>query len=442
MKNSSIIFTLSLLVTLHVYAAEEAYDPFGGYKAVQAEGKIYFYTQIIDGVWWIVAPSGNVFISKGVNHVSYTADFSPALGYSPYAQVTRKKYGNQGTWADAAIERLRKWNINTLGSWSNKILYSRKMPYTVNLNIAAQAGGDWEQGVFPDVYSKKFERTADRIARLECKPRRKDVYLLGYFTDNELRWGPDWRGDTSLLIEYLRLPKESAGHQKAIQFLRLTYSTVKQLNGAWKTNATAFQELAAIQEFSESEQKKRDEAEFLYVTAERYFEVCHNAIIKSDINHMILGVRFAGKAPEPVLRALRNYVDIVSFNTYNKRPPNKSLREIHDLTGRPLMITEFSFKARDSGLPNTKGAGKPVATQQDRAQHFETFVTELMQLTYMVGYHWFEYADEPKEGRFDGENSNFGLVNIEDEPWETLVAKMTEVNKRVEAIHMKSADNK
>jgi hypothetical protein len=99
------------------------------------------------------------------------------------------------------------------------------------------------------------------------------------------------------------------------------------------------------------------------------------------------------------------------------------------------MLTEFSFKAMDSGLPNTRGAGQPVKTQQDRADNFDTYVTELIKLPYAVGFHWFEYTDEPAEGRFDGENSNYGLVNIKDETWETLTKRMCEVNARLEVIH-------
>ena len=48
--------------------------------------------------------------------------------------------------------------------------------------------------------------------------------------------------------------------------------------------------------------------------------------------------------------------------------------------------------------------------------------------SYVVGYHWFEYADEPAEGRFDGENSNFGVVNIEDDPYQERVDQMTVSN--------------
>ena len=42
----------------------------------------------------------------------------------------------------------------------------------------------------------------------------------------------------------------------------------------------------------------------------------------------------------------------------------------------------------------------------------------------MVGDEWFEYVDEPEGGRFDGENNNFGLVNVEDQPYQPLVDQM------------------
>ena len=53
----------------------------------------------------------------------------------------------------------------------------------------------------------------------------------------------------------------------------------------------------------------------------------------------------------------------------------------------------------------------------------------------MVGYHWFEHADQPAEGRFDGENSNYGTVTIEDDPYVELTETMTRVNAMAERIH-------
>lgn len=68
---------------------------------------------------------------------------------------------------------------------------------------------------------------------------------------------------------------------------------------------------------------------------------------------------------------------------------------------------------------------------------FTRYVHGLLDLPFMVGFHWFEHADEPKEGRFDGENSNYGLVTIEDQPWEVLTRRMTQVNAGLESRHAK-----
>jgi hypothetical protein len=50
----------------------------------------------------------------------------------------------------------------------------------------------------------------------------------------------------------------------------------------------------------------------------------------------------------------------------------------------------------------------------------------------VVGYHWFEHADQPAEGRFDDEKSNFGTVSIEDEVDAELTDAMTRVNAAAE----------
>ena len=52
-------------------------------------------------------------------------------------------------------------------------------------------------------------------------------------------------------------------------------------------------------------------------------------------------------------------------------------------------------------------------------------------------YHWFEHADEPKEGRFDGENSKYGVVDIQDEPYKILTQAMTRLNAQAEKLHEK-----
>jgi agarase len=39
-----------------------------------------------------------------------------------------------------------------------------------------------------------------------------------------------------------------------------------------------------------------------------------------------------------------------------------------------------------------------------------------------VGWHWFEWVDQPAEGRFDGENN--GLVSEQDVPYLELTSAM------------------
>ncbi|RLF04268.1 MAG: hypothetical protein DRK00_07075, partial [Thermoprotei archaeon] len=136
-----------------------------------------------------------------------------------------------------------------------------------------------------------------------------------------------------------------------------------------------------------------------------------------------------------VLEVAGRYVDVVTVNLYTLEPPIEALEYIHRVTGRPVMITEFSFKALDSGLPNTRGAGQPIGTQRERAYLAANYVLKAVELPYVIGYHWFQYSDQPREGRFDGENSNFGLVRIDDEPWELLTRVFTLVNSRVEEVH-------
>ena len=409
-------------------------DNYGGWNKLRFESTGFFQVSMRDGIWWLVTPQGNAFISKGVNHVNFRADDAPALGYSPYERTVQDKYGSQEAWAGVVVDRLRGWGFNTLGSWSSPGTFSQNMPYTVNLDLATRAGADWLKGTVGDFFSEDFEQRLGAACQQLCGPRSGDPWLLGYFTDNELRWGADWRGKQSLLEEYLCFPEGAPGKKAALAFLQQRYTDLAALNRAWGTNITGWNELSG-REQSNTDVFRKDQEAWQEIVAERYFAMCKRAIRKADPNHLILGCRFAGQAPDPVLRGLKNNVDVVSFNNYGHTAPVEALQDIHRLTGRPIMLTEFSFKAMDSGLPNTRGAGHPVETQKDRAEGFKRYVHGLIDLPFMVGFHWFEHADEPKEGRFDGENSNYGLVTIEDRPWDILTQCMTQVNAGLEVRH-------
>lgn len=426
---------MSLLAAGSAGAAEQR-DRFGGWSGVRGKATGFFHTEKLDGVWWLITPDGNAFLSKGVNHVSYTGNAAPALGYAPYGRATQAKYGSAGKWAEASAGRLRGWGFNTVGAWSVPEMFTQKLPYVVILNMAASAGANWQRGHVADVFAPRFAEALKQQAEKLCMPRAHDPFLLGYFTDNELRWGPDWRSKKSLLEEFLALPTEAPGKQAALKLIRGRFEAIEALNQALGTQVKSFDELAKLTELPMgSPAAKELQAAFLTEYARAYFRACREAILRADPNHLILGCRFASYAPPPVVEAMGEFVDVVSFNNYGAVPPAEQLAGLNRTTGKPVMLTEFSFKAQDSGLPNTKGAGRPLATQQERADHFDHYVTALAKMPFVVGFHWFEYADEPKEGRFDGENSNYGLVDIKDDPWQVLVERMTRVNASIEEVH-------
>ena len=67
-----------------------------------------------------------------------------------------------------------------------------------------------------------------------------------------------------------------------------------------------------------------------------------------------------------------------------------------------------------------------ASSQQQRANQFENFIAPLYEDTpALVGDDWFQYVDEPPGGRTgDGENSDFGMIDVHGNPYPTMVGAM------------------
>jgi hypothetical protein len=373
-----------------------------------------------DGVFWLIDPEGGRCLSKGVNTVRFDQDKIRDSERIPYADACRRKYGSEDAWRAAVARRLAGWGFNSLGSWSDEAVAAGPVPLAVATNLDLGMSFAWQHNEqkrneppqpFPDVFDPAFEQHVRRRAQELCAPRSGEQRLIGSFIDNELRWGPDWRGPEQLLPLFLQLSPATPGRIAAAGWLR-------QRHGG----------PAPTQPPSEA-----DSEAFAGLLADRYFALAIAAIKAADANHLILGCRFALPPPKPVVEAAARHLDVISFNCYDTDPSEKF--DVYAATGKPCLIGEFSFRGEDSGLPNTNGAGPKVANQSERAASFRRYVTTALQRPALVGYHWFEHADQPAEGRFDGENSNFGTVTIEDVIYEELTRTMTAVNADAEAVH-------
>src|SRR6266404_3246958 len=92
------------------------------------------------------------------------------------------------------------------------------------------------------------------------------------------------------------------------------------------------------------------------------------------------------------------------------------------LTGKPVLVSEFYMCAQQnrSGNKNDRSIFPTLATQGERITGFRNTVLALLRIPYVIGADWFQYYDEPTHGRGDGENFNFGLVDINDQPTRVL----------------------
>jgi hypothetical protein len=233
---------------------------------------------------------------------------------------------------------------------------------------------------------------------------------------------------------------------------------IAKLNEAWGAGIQSFDDILRHVELSGSNRETviSDKAAFLALIAERYFSCTTKAIRAIDPDHLILGCRFAGgHATADVWAAAAEYCDVLTLNYYGNVDLDReiALDDEHSCRGdplgvpfagfaklacgKPLMVTEWSFIALDSGLPCTNGAGQRFRTQAQRAKAAGIFAETLLRIPEVIGFDYFMWADEPALGISSSfpENSNYGLVNGDNEVYQDLVNSLSGVLKQAGRLH-------
>jgi hypothetical protein len=408
-------------------------DKYTGSLKVQLEATGFFRVAQIADRWWLVTPDGHPFFSTGVNVLSFNGTAAKD-GTEHYKNAVTAKFGTPQKWSDAALQNCQDWGINTVGGWSDWSLFKGRMPFTVLLDV----------GTAPDYFAPEFAQHAHDVLTPAATELKDEKFLVGYFLNNEVYWGYGIRGFHYVFDDYMALPMATApGKQALIAYLQARYKTVAALTADFKTDAVDWPGVAAgtTLESLETPGAIATRAEWSGTVAEKFFSVTDKALRAADPHHMNMGVRFISQlAPKAVLKSAGKYVDVMSINFYELIPGlpewlqslepdyvsvNDFLAEHYAAGGKPILITEWGYRAADSGLPNSFPPIYPtLATQADRADAYEAYVKNVTQRPYFVGHHWFLYADQPAEGRFDGEDSNFGLVTEKDEAYPLLTARL------------------
>jgi hypothetical protein len=104
--------------------------------------------------------------------------------------------------------------------------------------------------------------------------------------------------------------------------------------------------------------------------------------------------------------------------------------------GKPVLVAEWFFAANQNRTGNkNNGHLMTVETQDERAAGAAATTENFAAIPELIGTHWFQYYDHPKGGRPDGEDYDFGLVDINDLPYERLSEALGDANRRAPQIH-------
>ncbi|RIL04756.1 MAG: hypothetical protein DCC71_12970 [Proteobacteria bacterium] len=436
-------------------------DAYRGWTGMQLAATGRFRVEQVDGVWWLVTPDGHPFFSAGVNNVSWCTDWAAALDTCPYRDAVQAKYGSPEAWSDAVLARMEQWGLNTIGAWSEIARFRGRFPYTQILALASGApeiagtAAPPLGGPLRDFFDPAFAAgaAAGAASARECAD---DPWCIGVYSDNELPWGPHFRQRLPFVDAYLKLPAGAPGKRALQAFFEARWAgDLAAFNAAWRTSLADWDELQDLDalpvDFSaDTPPTRADRMAFRGHVAERYFRVAHDALRAVSPDLLILGACFLAYGTGPdTAAAAAPWVDVVSVNPYEWNeawtaaavnstrlnglfPAGALLDDVdamYAVAGKPILITEFGYRAEDAGLPNSWPPIYPTLPDQPaRADAYEGYLDRVLARPWIVGAHWFEWADQPASGRFDGEDNNWGLVTIDDEPYPELLLRMWSVH--------------
>lgn len=311
----------------------------------------------------------------------------------------------------------------------------------------------------------------------------RDPELAGYYTDNEL---PAW-----FLSEFIW---STYAEQEFLAWLRLRYGDdIAQLNAAWTSpyrtvNLSSFDQISTVKEqviplgFDDpvgtdldlfARKLMRDYCTFTVGQIRRREREVFGDTgdgITPLVAHPVIANRFpAGGAPTFLESASRFffevirdvnaerpgfYYDLLAVNDYPSQQLGRDhqslrntryLQEIHEITGLPIIVSEFGVAARESEVGNSvkRWRNNTLDTQAQRGVAYRNMVHTWINLPFVVGAEWFMWENDyynasatafpcppdPADPFYDGRNC--GVVDDQDNPYTGLTNAMASVNLQV-----------
>lgn len=342
-----------------------------------------------------------------------------------YIRKTGKPF-NLADWKNDIVHRLRQWGFNSQGAFRDTPELNRELRFPYCPELPFRGVPCFIADVF-DPFSPEVREAIDRNFRKLAEQADNPV-ILGYFSGNERKY-------SEVAARILSCDGKVAARRELIRFLKERYlGEVKQFSAAWNLPIQNFSELDGIHPDLKTPAAWNDLNDFMDHFFDAYFKLIHDTFRKYDRNHLLLGARFlpAQTRVEAAVRAAGKYNDVFSINYYSYEIETHFLARLHQLSGRPLLLSEWHFGSTEQGLA---GAIRPVQNQRERALHYRHYVEQAAALPFVVGIQWFSLLDQALTGRwfqkYRGENMNTGFLNVADRPYRELAAAAAETNGRV-----------
>jgi hypothetical protein len=386
------------------------------------------------GAQWLVTPCGERFYSIGINVLDGEIPKREVEGRTRYDW--HRYYPSLEAWRADTLQRIGDWGFNSVGAWSLPP-DDLKLPSIPNLELGRIARFHWF-----DPFDPATDAAMGEAARSLVAPYKGSPYRIGYFTDNEVGW---WGG--ALFVFYALKPADNHTKQRWVEALR------EQYDGDWQRFLADFlppEGVASWNDLLEAQRmtKLRPGGNGILavrrwtgIVAERYYAAVERALREADPDALIFGDRLPIYYDPVAVRAMARHVDAIAVN-YNIDSPDgwvahyffDGLRQLSG--GKPVLVSEWFFAARENRTGNrNNGHLMTVETQAERARGAAAAAANFARIPEMVGSHWFQFSDHPAGGRGDGEDYDFGLVDVENRPYEPLVTALGRVDRKLPALH-------
>ena len=417
--------------------------PAGEDKLIQFRGTEGFWrlAKSDTGVWWFVSPDGRREFLNTVTTVQPFQMGRDPLGVSfksrDYDGTAGKYDGDLDAWAKKTAARIKDSGFKGLGAWCHPVFHNLDLPITRDLNLWKHYGATNFR-----LYHKDFAPTMDKVVAEAVKNLKDNKSLVGYFTDNELDWSDASMGPK---MYFDNLDVGDPNRTQVIATIKSIWPKLADYNAAWNVGLKDWKELEQQKTLDRDQDAAYSKLFTVWVekAAGDYFKLSSDLVRKHDPNHLVLGVRFAGIAPREVVRASRNHTDAQSLNYYvpDAQLDPEMFAMMNAESDQPIILSEYGFHSLDNrtGSRNTFGFQAQVPDQQARAEAYQLFTSSLARLPYVVGADWFQWSDEPPSGRSaDGEDVNFGIVDVDDKPYEQLVHAIRQTTPQLNPLHAAS----